>query len=79
MAVVGSSFPFLCAISWYLSEPESSNCKQVLNFIYLRTYAYDLLATTRRPPYQCASDIGTWQARILKSQCQKSVYRDVLE
>jgi hypothetical protein len=49
IAMFGSSFPLVGVISL------------LLNFIYLRTYAYDLLATTRRPPYQCASDIGTWQ------------------
>jgi len=49
IAMFGSSFPLVGVISL------------LLNCIYLRTYAYDLLATKRRPPYQCASDIGTWQ------------------
>lgn len=32
-----------------------------MHVIYLRTHAVDLLQSTQRAPYQCASDIGAWQ------------------
>ena len=47
ITLFGASFPLVSLI--FLA----------VNCIYLRSYALDILTAYKRPPYQCASDIGT--------------------